>query len=244
MGDRDAGNLALVDSVDRPAGRRAGDRGDAGHLMRCRRQGAGAMPHRRRGLGGTDRQQRQGRLHAQLGDRAAGALPAASRRPLAGHRRTADRRHLAGHPGTAPARPVARPGRRGEGPLPGQHRQQHGRREAGRAALVHRRRAAVLPPRPAGEARCRGAADLGRADGGGGKDPGRRARRRAGQEDVGLRLAGPGLRGADLRRARMGRQPRRRQRRRAGRDRLDRQPARGAGAGDRRLLGRHHRPAW
>jgi trehalose/maltose transport system substrate-binding protein len=104
---------------------------------------------------------------------------------------------------------------------------------------LHRRAGALLPHRPPGEARARGAHDLGRAHRDGAVHPGRRARRGQ-RRDLGLRVAGQRLRGPDLRRARVDQVPRRRADRRARRHHLGQQRAGGRGAGHGRRLGGHH----
>ena len=130
-------------------------------LLRCRRARAQALPGRCRRLGQADRQRGQGDLDAQLGDRAPGPLPAAARRQVARHRRVPDRRDLAGHPRQPLHRPDRQdPGRGGRSALQGDRREQHGRRQAGGDALVHRRRHAVLSQGSARGRRQAGAGDL------------------------------------------------------------------------------------
>ena len=188
--------------------------GDDRDLLRRGRARAANLPAGCQRLGRGDRQPGQRHLDAQFGDRAAGALSADPRRQLVGHRRLPDRRDLAGHPGQSPARPqrLHRPGD-ARSALPGDRREQHGRRPSGRDALVHRRRHPLLPPGSAREARQAAADHLAGAEPDRGRDPGRGARRRQ-RPDVGLRVPGEGLRGPDLQRARVDRQLRRRHHRR------------------------------
>ena len=70
-------------------------------------------------------------------------------------------------------KPSIDPGRRVDRAFPGDHRQQHGRRQAGGDALVHRCRPALLPQGPARQIRLKRAGDLGGAD----RRPPRRSRR-------------------------------------------------------------------
>ena len=158
-------------------------------------------------------------------------------------RRPADRRHLAERVRRPPGRPRGSRAARGRGPaLRGADRQQHGRRPAGGAALVHRRRHPLLPLRSAGEIPSRGPRDLVRPSRRGAGDPGGRAR--GGQCRVlGPGIPGAGLRGPDLQRAGVDRRQRRRPDRRRRGQRHGQQPGGGAGAGARGELGRHRRAA-
>ena len=127
-------------------------------LLRRRRPRAQALPGGCRRLGQADRQRGQGDLDAELGDRAPGPLPAAARRQVARHRRVPDRRDLAGHPRQPLRRPHRQdPGRGGRPALQGDRREQHGRRQAGGHALVHRRRHAATTARTCSRS-CRQAA--------------------------------------------------------------------------------------
>ena len=108
------------------------------------------------------------------------------------HRRVPDRRDLARHPRQQLHRSGALLQGRGEGAFPGDRRQQHGRRQARRHALVHRCRRALLPQGPARQIRRQAAGDLAGADRRRGQDPGRRAQGRQ-RQVLGLRLPGQGL---------------------------------------------------
>ena len=122
-------------------------------LLRRGGPGAAALQGGRGGLGEEDRQRGQGRQHAELGDRAAGAVPADAGGGLGRHRRLPDRRHLAGHPRQPLHRPEALLGGAARAALQGHRRQQHGQRQAGGHAVVHGRGPALLPQGSAGEVR-------------------------------------------------------------------------------------------
>ena len=190
-------------------------------------------------LGGEDRQHGHLRPDALLDHRPVRPVQAVARGREQGHRRLHRRRDL----GAAALRPVPRPDagllRRGQGPLPLDRREPDRRRQARRAALLHRRAGALLPQGPARQVRREGARDLGGADRHRPESPGGRARRRQ-EGPLGLRLPGRRLRGPDLQRARMDQVARRRPDHRAGRHDLGQQRERGEGARAGGRLDQHH----
>ena len=103
------------------------------------------------------------------------ALPATACRGCRRHRRIPDRRRMAGHPRPPPPRPEAESAGAARPAFQDHGREQHGRRQARRDALVRRCGAALLPQGPAREIQAPRAADLGGSHRDGADDPGRRA---------------------------------------------------------------------